>query len=166
MAARDGAEVITAARDDVLGSVAAVEALGFTVADDGTVTPPAQPPATVLATSGGDTQLAHEVLRTGAEEFTREIVGKLDALAAADDDAARDIEDAFHGVTAEPTAPTGLGDNPVANWPTMSQDSIAAEIAAMTPEQRRALVETHPQQVGNTDGVPWDMRVGRQPPEH
>ncbi len=164
VAARDGAEVITAARDDVLGSVAAVEALGFTVADDGTVTPPAQPPATVLATSGGDTQLAQEVLRTGAVEFTREIVGKLDALAAADDDAAHDIEDAFHGVTSEPTAPTGLGDNPVANWPTMSQDSIAAQIAAMTPEQRRALVETHPQQVGNTDGVPWDMRVAANRP--
>ncbi|MFZ0833578.1 MAG: alpha/beta hydrolase, partial [Mycobacterium sp.] len=153
------AEVIAAARTDVLGSVAAVEALGFAVADDGTVTPPAQPPATVLATSGGDTQLAREVLRTGAAEFTREIVGKLDALAAADDDAAHDIEAAFHGVTSEPTAPTGLGDNPVANWPTMSQDGIAAQIAAMTPEQRRALIETHPQQVGNTDGVPWDMRV-------
>jgi len=159
VAARDGAEVITAARDDVLGSIAAVRALGFTVADDGTVTPPAQPPATVLATAGGDTQLAQEVLRSGAEQFTREIAVKLDALGAADDDAAHDIDDAFRGVTSEPTAPAGLGENPVANWPTMSQDSIVAQIATMTPEQRRQLVETYPQQVGNTDGVPWDMRV-------
>jgi len=147
VAARDGAEVITAARDDVLGSIAAVRALGFTVADDGTVTPPAQPPATVLATAGGDTQLAQEVLRSGAEQFTREIAVK------------HDIDDAFRGVTSEPTAPAGLGENPVANWPTMSQDSIVAQIATMTPEQRRQLVETYPQQVGNTDGVPWDMRV-------
>jgi hypothetical protein len=41
----------------------------------------------------------------------------------------------------------------------MTQDSIAAQIAAMKPEQRRQLIESYPQQVGNTDGVPWDMRV-------
>jgi hypothetical protein len=29
----------------------------------------------------------------------------------------------------------------------------------MTPEQRRYLVEQFPHQVGNTDGVPWDMRI-------
>ena len=68
--------------------------------------------------------------------------------------------DAFDEVvTPQPTAPTGLGDEAVAKWPTMTQDGIAAQIEAMTPEQRRQLVETHPQQVGNTDGVPWDMRV-------
>jgi hypothetical protein len=160
VAARNGADQIQAARDDVLGTVAAVQKIGFTVADDGTVTPPAQPPPTVLATSGGDAQLAQEVLRSGAEQFTREIIEKLDALGAADDDAARDIDDAFHGVTTpQPTQPTGLGENPVANWPHMSQDDIAAQIAAMTPDQRRHLTETYPQQVGNTDGVPWDMRV-------
>ena len=160
VAARDGADVIAAARDDVLGTVAAVQSQGFAVTDDGTVTPPAQPPPAVLATAGGNMQIAQEVLRSGAEEFTREIVEKLDALGAADDDAARDIDEAFHGVTTpQPTAPTGLGDNPVGNWPAMTQDSIAAQIAAMKPEQRRQLIESYPQQVGNTDGVPWDMRV-------
>ena len=29
----------------------------------------------------------------------------------------------------------------------------------MTPEQRQRLIDEFPQQVGNTDGVPWDMRV-------
>jgi hypothetical protein len=159
VAARDGADVITTARDDVLGTVAAVRSQGFTVADDGTVTPPAQPPPPVLAAAGGDIELAQEVLRSGAEEFTREIIAKLEALGTADDDAAGDIDDAFHGVTSEPTQPAGLGDDAVANWPTMSQDGISAQIAAMPPEQRRQLIESYPQQVGNTDGVPWDMRV-------
>lgn len=147
VAARDGADVIAAARDDVLGTVAAVQSRGFAVTDDGTVTPPAQPPLPVLATAGGNMQIAQEVLRSGAEEFTREIVEKLDTLGAADDDAACEIDEAFHGVTTpQPTAPTGLDDNPVGNWPAMTQDSIAAQIAAMTPEQRRQLIESYPQQ--------------------
>ncbi len=41
----------------------------------------------------------------------------------------------------------------------MSQDSIADQIAAMTPDQRERLIAEFPRQVGNTDGVPWDMRV-------
>lgn len=159
VAARDGADVISAARDDVLGSVNAVQTLGFKVADDGTVTPPDQPPKVLLDQSGGNADVVKQVLREAAERYTREIVGKLEALGAADDDAARDIDDAFHGVTSAPTAPTGLGENPTANWPKMSQDNIAAQIAALTPDQRRELVETRPQQVGNTDGVPWDMRI-------
>ncbi|MGE5696707.1 MAG: alpha/beta hydrolase [Candidatus Sericytochromatia bacterium] len=159
VAARDGADVISAARDDVLGSVNAVQALGFSVADDGTVTPPAQPPKVLVEQSGGNIDVVTEVLRQAADRYTREIVGKLEALGAADDDAARDIDDAFHGVTAAPTTPTALGENPTVDWPAMSQDDVARQIASLTPEQRRQLVETSPQQVGNTDGVPWDMRV-------
>jgi uncharacterized protein YukE len=159
-AARDGAKAISAAQDDVLGTVAGVRSQAFTVADDGTVTPPTQPPIAVLNHCGGDIQIATEVMRECADEFTRDIVGKLDALAAADEDAALEIDDAFHGLTAPaPTTPTGLADNPVGGWPTMSQDAIAAQIAAMTPEQRRQLIEAYPQQAGNTDGVPWYMRV-------
>jgi len=41
----------------------------------------------------------------------------------------------------------------------MSQDRIGEQIAAMTPAQRQRLITEFPQQVGNTDGVPWDMRV-------
>ena len=29
----------------------------------------------------------------------------------------------------------------------------------MTPEQRQRLIDEFPKQVGNTDGVPWEMRV-------
>ncbi|HZQ33133.1 MAG TPA: alpha/beta hydrolase [Mycobacterium sp.] len=160
VAARDGAEQIAAARDDVLKSVAAVRSLGFIVADDGSVTPPAVPPPAVLATAGGDVVLAQDVLHSGAEEFTHEIGAKLDALGAADDDAAHDVDDAFHGViTPEPTTVNGVDTTVVAKWPSMSQDDIRAQIAAMTPQQRGQLVELCPQQVGNTDGVPWDIRI-------
>jgi len=41
----------------------------------------------------------------------------------------------------------------------MGQDRIGTQIAAMTPAQRQRLIAEFPQQVGNTDGVPWDMRV-------
>ena len=41
----------------------------------------------------------------------------------------------------------------------MSQDRIADQLAAMTPAQRGGSSTEFPHQVGNTDGVPWDMRV-------
>jgi hypothetical protein len=41
----------------------------------------------------------------------------------------------------------------------MSQDRIGEQIGVMTPAQRQRLIAAFPQQVGNTDGVPWDMRV-------
>jgi hypothetical protein len=41
----------------------------------------------------------------------------------------------------------------------MSQDRIGEQIAAMVPAQRQRLIAEFPQQVGNTDGMPWDMRV-------
>jgi pimeloyl-ACP methyl ester carboxylesterase len=41
----------------------------------------------------------------------------------------------------------------------MSQDRIGEQVAAMTPAQRQRLIAEFPQQVGNTDGVPWGMRV-------
>jgi hypothetical protein len=47
----------------------------------------------------------------------------------------------------------------VAGWPSLSQDRISDQIVAMTPAQRERLIAEFPRQVGNTDGVPWDMRV-------
>jgi hypothetical protein len=47
----------------------------------------------------------------------------------------------------------------VAAWPATNQNRIGEQIAAMTPAQRQRLIAEFPQQVGNTDGVPWDMRV-------
>jgi hypothetical protein len=41
----------------------------------------------------------------------------------------------------------------------MSQDRIADQIAGLTPGQRERLIADFPRQVGNTDGIPWDMRI-------
>jgi hypothetical protein len=78
-----------------------------------------------------------------AVTLTEEIGAALDRLGDADAEAARDIDTAAE----------------VADWPTMNGDRIAGQIAAMTPEQRARLVEDAPWIVGNTNGVPWDMRV-------
>lgn len=159
VAARDGADQIGAARDELLSTVASVRSQGFTVADDGAVTPPAQPPEFVLSQCAGNVALAADVMHAVGGEYSKDIARKLIALGAADDDAAHDIDAAFDGVTPAVTAPAGLGENPVANWPTMSQEAIAAKVSAMTPDQRRLLIQDYPQQAGNTDGVPWDMRI-------
>jgi hypothetical protein len=159
VAARDGAGQVAAARDDVLREVESAQFLGFVVADDGTVTPPQAPPSYVLTMCNNDIDLAKRLMDGNATELTEKIAGLLQTLGAADDDAARDIEEAFHDVTTPATTTkVDLGD-PVAKWPTMSQHDIGAQIAAMTPEQRRQLIEEFPRQVGNTDGVPWDMRI-------
>jgi hypothetical protein len=95
------------------------------------------------------------------------IAAALERVGAADADAARDLEeaDASSGASApRPAATNPAGSWPVsgadvvAGWPRLTQDRIAAQIAAMTPSQRRMLVDEFPLQVGNTDGVPWEMR--------
>lgn len=80
----------------------------------------------------------------GATVLAEEIGAALDRLGDADADAARDI-DAAADVTAD--------------WPTMDGDRIASQIAAMTPAQRARLIDDAPSIVGNTNGVPWDMRA-------
>ena len=62
-----------------------------------------------------------------------------------------------------PTAPAGGWPIPLADvvsgWSAIGQDRIANQITAMTPEQRQRLIDEFPKQVGNTDGVPWAMRI-------
>jgi hypothetical protein len=117
-AARAGCDRIAAARAEVLARVAEANALGFVVADDGSLAP-------------------------GAAQWAEEIGAALDRLGEADADAARDV-DAAADVTAD--------------WPAMNQERIAGQIAAMTPAQRAQLIDDAPFIVGNTNGVPWDMR--------
>ena len=167
VAARDGADEIAEAQADVLGRVAAARAEGFVVGDDGSASPPAEPSPLLVSVCGGNSRLAHDLLALRSAELTRLIVDALDRLGAADADAARDIDEGFAAPPlphAEPTVPAGAwpvqAADIVAGWPAMSQDRIAAQIAAMTPAQRHQLADEFPRQVGNTDGVPWDMRVG------
>jgi hypothetical protein len=161
-AARDGAGAIGSARRRVLDLVAEARASGHTVADDGSVTGSASG-NDMLGVIAGDA--AQVLIDRQAAEFTDRLGSALDALGAADAETAADITAGFNGAEAVPpaTRPTGLepiGDaTATANWPVMSQDRIAGQIAAMTPDQRRQLIVSMPRQVGNTDGVPWEMRI-------
>jgi hypothetical protein len=136
VAARVGCDRIEAARTDLSTWVASAVSDGFDVADDGSVAP--------IAGEHG----------VRAPVLARAIGDALDRLGNADADTARDIDEPF----AEPVAP---GDTAavVAGWPTMTGEQIARQIAAMTPEQRAQLVDEAPSIVGNTDGLPWDMRA-------
>jgi Alpha/beta hydrolase len=132
VAARVGCDRIEAARTDLSTRVASAVAEGFDVADDGSVAP-----------IDGD-----HVMR--AAVLARAIGDALDRLGDADADTARNIDEPF---AAGDTAAV------VAGWPTMTGEQIARQIAAMAPEQRAQLVDEAPSIVGNTDGVPWDMRA-------
>jgi alpha/beta hydrolase family protein len=166
VAAYDGADQMAAARSDVLARVDKARAEGFAVADDGSVTAGADPAPLLVLLAGGDEAVADELLQARAAELGEQIAAALDRLGAADADAAADIADAFAPNRPTPSAVTvPAGAWPVQAvdvvdaWPAMSQDRIAAQIAAMTSEQRDRLVAELPRQVGNTDGVPWDMRI-------
>ncbi len=130
LAAREGADRIATAQSDVTIGVDMALAEGFDVADDGTVCP--TDPVPLLA-----------AVRTDA--LSRRIAGCLETLGTADGDAARSIDEALAVF--------------VAGWPAMTQLRIADQIAAMTPGQRRELIYAAPAIVGNTNGVPWGMRV-------
>jgi Alpha/beta hydrolase len=166
VAARDGADQIAAAQLSVQTLVTEARTTGFAVADDGTVSIRAGPPPLLVALSGGDAAVARDMLTLQASELSTQLNDSLDRLGAADDDAANDIDEAFASAPVPrpaPTVPAGAwpvqASDVVAGWPAMSQHRIGEQIAAMTPAQRQRLIAEFPHQVGNTDGVPWDMRI-------
>ena len=166
VAARDGADQIAAALTSVRTRLAEARDGGFDVSDDAMVSIRAGPPALLVALSGGDPVVAGDMLTMRADELSKRIMDALDRLGAADADAAADISEAFAPRPiphAAATVPAGAwpvqASDVVAGWPAMSQDRISEQVAAMTPAQRQRLIAEFPQQVGNTDGVPWDMRV-------
>lgn len=169
VAARDGADQMSAARDAVLAQVDQARRDGFEVADDGTVTAGDDPAPLLVLLAGGQDGLAGELLDVRAAELSIRIRDGLARLSAADADAAHDVTAALRMTVSEqhanPAATVPAGAWPVQaadvvdGWPVMSQDRIAAQVAAMSPQQRDRLVAEFPDRVGNTDGVPWEMRV-------
>lgn len=159
--ARDAADAIGRGRDRVLAAVADARDEGCPVDDDGTVHPPSAPSALLVACSGGSDSAARAMLDVRAAELTRVLQGALAALGAADAEAAGAIDAAFDVTSPEPASvrPSAVTGRPVGDWPRMSQDDIAASIAAMSDLERRRLVENRPAETGNTDGIPWEMRV-------
>lgn len=164
VAARDGAGQIAVARDDALAAVLQAQRDGFVVADDGAVSVGRDPAALLVLLAGGRETVAEDLLDQRAAVLSSQIRDGLARLGSADADAADDI---IGALTADPmpppaaTVPAGAvqGADVVDGWPVMSQDRIATQIAAMSPQQRHRLVTEFPHQVGNTDGVPWDLRI-------
>lgn len=158
VAARCGADRIAAARGAVLEAVESATTTGYGVSDDGAVTPPPSGPELLEVLGGAH---ADVLLASRATQLGRGISAALGALAEADADTARNLADAFGLRATSPvsTHPAGATVGTVPNWPTMAQERIAEQIATMSPEQRRQLIAAAPQQVGNTDGVPWEMRM-------
>lgn len=167
VAAHDGADQLAAARSEVLGWVDKARGEGFAVADDGAVSVDAAPVPLLIQLAGGDDTVAAGLLESRAVELGERITDGLGRLGAADADAADDIADALGlgraGPPAAATVPAGAWPVQAADvvdaWPAMSQDRISAQIAAMTTAQRDRLVAEFPREVGNTDGVPWPMRI-------
>ncbi|QEN14494.1 alpha/beta hydrolase [Mycolicibacterium sp. ELW1] len=159
--ARDAAAVITRCRDRVLAVVADARRDGYGVNEDGTVDPPAAPSELLVVCSGGSDAVARTMLDVRAAELTRVLHGALSALGAADAEAATAIDAAFDATPAgpAPVRPAGAAGNPVADWPHLSQDSIAAAVTGMSDADRQRLIESRPHEVGNTDGVPWETRI-------
>lgn len=159
--ARDAADVLGRGRDRVLAVVADARDEGCPISDDGTIGPPPEPSALLLACSGGAESAARAMLEVRAAALTDALHQALSALGAADVEAARAIDAAFEVTSPAPAAvrPAAAAGDPVAEWPHLSQDSIAASVADMSDSQRQRLIEQRPGEVGNTDGVPWDMRI-------
>ncbi|WP_328357335.1 alpha/beta hydrolase family protein [Mycobacterium sp. NBC_00419] len=158
--ARDAQQALTTAREQVVADLAEARADGCSVSDDGAVAPPASPSELLVACSGGSPTAAMTMLTVRADHLTRRLRQSLTRLGAADAEAARAIDAAFD-VAPGPAAvrPAGAAGAAVGDWPTMSQDRIAGQIATLSAAERERLVEHAPHEVGNTDGVPWEMRV-------
>jgi uncharacterized protein YukE len=167
-AARNGAHLISVARRDVLDLTDDAARDGYGVADDGTVTPPGEIPELMRLLGGGDESVAATMMATRATQLTEVLVAALDDLGIADSDAAARIDAVFQNGPesmdgAPATVPAGVWtmtpQELVGAWPAMSQTRIAEQVAAMPDAQRQELIEAAPLQVGNTDGVPWEMRM-------
>ncbi|MGE2833413.1 alpha/beta hydrolase [Mycobacterium sp. SMC-4] len=167
VAAHDGADRIGATRRQVLALADAAHRDGLWLDEDGTVRAHGDPGSLLQMMAGGNAEVAAGMLEARAARLTVELAGALQRLGDADADAADDIAAAFASAPTTPpaaaTVPAGAWPVQAADvvdaWPAMSQDRIAAQIADMTPHQREQLIAGFPRQVGNTDGVPWPMRV-------
>ncbi|WP_059018716.1 alpha/beta hydrolase [Mycobacterium sp. M26] len=158
--ARDAAVTLGAARDGVLAVLAEAHAEGCPIADDGTAGPPPNPPELLVACAGGSAAAATVMLDVRCADLTRRVQDSLERLGRADADAARAIDAAFD-ITPGPAAtrPAGVSGPDPAGWSTLAQDRIGAQIAALSPAEQHLLAEQHPHEVGNTDGVPWELRI-------
>ena len=106
VAATDGADQLTVARDDVLDTLARARRDGLAVAEDGSVTRTGAPDPLLVLLAGGDAGAAGQMLDVAAAQAHGRIAAALDRLGAADADAASDLAAALTGDTGRTPAAT------------------------------------------------------------
>jgi Alpha/beta hydrolase len=143
VAARDAADQLAGAQRETLALADTARREGFRVCDDGTVMTDADPSPLLILLSGSNTEVAAELLQLRATELSRLLNATLDRLAAADADAARDLEEAFAGADggrAASTAPAGAHPTGAdTGWDERVADNraaIAQAILDQAPDER------------------------------
>lgn len=148
--AEDAARDLDSLRSFVLGKVDEAVGRGFTVSDTGEVTHPDSERAE-------DAEQYQSAIQSGLDEVDRLDTSYGQALRTY----AKDLAAMVHG-QPDVTLPSGERIDPdalVDRMAAITPDERAALLAALDPETLHALVIADPQQLGNMDGVPFDMRV-------
>lgn len=148
--AEDAARDLGSLRSFVLGNVDEAVGRGFTVSDTGEVTHPDSERAE-------DAEQYQSAIQSGLDEVDRLDTSYGQALRTS----AKDLAAMVHG-QPDVTLPSGERIDPdalVDRMAAMTPDERAALLVTLDPETLHALVIADPQQLGNMDGVPFDMRV-------
>ena len=145
VAARDGADQLTAAQREVAAAASTARREAFRVADDGSVVVDGDPSQLLILLSGSDVDVAGDLLDLRAAELSRQLTAALDRLGDADADAAHDVDEAFEGTSAQlpvATVPAGAHQS-LANVPwdvriADNRSAIAQAILDESPDERNA----------------------------
>lgn len=143
---RSGAAALAAARTAVFDVVDDARAMGLVVGDRGRVGAP--PPGSIGVTPAA--MVVWVALDALARVHQNRLSAALDTVEGADRDLAaalRRVESTGLDDTDDSPAPRGL-----------TPDQNARYWSTLSPEQRRDVVEAHPEWVGNLDGLPMSVR--------
>ncbi|MFB7877087.1 alpha/beta hydrolase [Nocardia sp. NPDC056064] len=159
-AATAGAQDISAHRQTVIKHVDDAVANTYDVADDGTVTPSTKMYTTLVARLGSARamQAWHNLVADGADRSVT-IKQALADLLAADLRTESAIHDAFknlntQGVT-QLSSSVNIGEVPASD---ASVETNRHWWNSLTEAQKNALITTHPEVIGNRDGIPVEAR--------
>lgn len=155
--AGDGAADLQICRANVLEAIAAATDAGFAVDDDLSVRD-SRPAA--------DDADARLVRAAQAEAFADDIRRKADALATRDGDVAAALRSGTAELAGYASRPDpgrlAATDDPAAlaqQLTTMTPDERAEFLAHLSPDTVHAMVLADPETMGNTNGVPFDVRI-------
>lgn len=148
--AEDAARDLGSVRSFVIGKVDAAVAAGFTVSDTGHVTHPDDDKA-------DEAEQYEQSIRSGLDEAERLDTGYGATLRTA----AKDLNALVHG-QPDVTLPSGEVIDPdalVDRVAAMTPDERAAFMATLDPETLHAMEIADPAQLGNLNGVPFEVRI-------